>query len=111
VELKNMITMKFGGTSVGDIRRLREVASIVRSHLSRNPVVVASAMGGVTNILLDTAQSAVQRDTARVKKNIEALREKHFAIATALVHRPQLKKALVEGHKRNLRNSRISTTG
>ncbi len=96
-----MITMKFGGTSVGDIQRLREVASIVRSNLPNNPVVVASAMGGVTNILLETAQLAVQRDALRVEKNIELLREKHFSIVEALVQNPDRKRDLLEGHSRN----------
>ena len=63
-----MLTMKFGGTSVGDIQRLQEVVSIVQSHLSRQPVVVASAMGGVTDVLLETAQLAVQRDIDPVRK-------------------------------------------
>jgi bifunctional aspartokinase / homoserine dehydrogenase 1 len=95
-----MITMKFGGTSVGDIRRLQEVASIVRDHLPRNPVLVASAMGGVTNLLLDTAQLAVQRETAQVQKHIDALREKHFQVIDALVKDPARKRDLIEGQDR-----------
>jgi len=45
-----MITMKFGGTSVGDIPRLKEVTEIVGSCKGRSPVVVASAMSGVTDL-------------------------------------------------------------
>ncbi len=62
-----MIVMKFGGTSVGDAERIRQVARIVHSRLSRRPVVVVSAQGGVTNALIDLAESAVRgpvRDTA-----------------------------------------------
>jgi aspartate kinase len=95
-----MITMKFGGTSVGDIQRLQEVVTIVRTHLPRNPVVVASAMGGVTNTLLETAQLAVQRDTPGVETNIRALREKHFRIVDALVRNAGRRKELSEGHSR-----------
>ena len=80
-----MITMKFGGTSVGDIQRLQGVASIVHSYLPQHPVVVASAMAGVTNTLLETAHLALQRDTDRVKKNIEALKEKHLNVANTLL--------------------------
>lgn len=92
--------MKFGGTSVGDIQRLQEVVTIVRTHLPRNPVVVASAMGGVTNTLLETAQLAVQRDTPSVETNIRALREKHFRIVDALVRNAGRRKELSEGHSR-----------
>jgi aspartate kinase len=77
--------MKFGGTSVGDIQRLQEVASIVRTYLPQRPIVVASAMAGVTNTLLETAQLALQRETDRVKKNVETLKEKHLNIANTLL--------------------------
>jgi bifunctional aspartokinase / homoserine dehydrogenase 1 len=95
-----MITMKFGGTSVGDIQRLQEVVTIVRTHLPRNPVVVASAMGGVTNTLLETAQLSVQRDTSKVETNIRALREKHIRIVDALVKHTGRRKELIQGHSR-----------
>ena len=77
--------MKFGGTSVGDIQRLQEVASIIRSYLPQHPIVVASAMAGVTNTLLETAQLALQRDTDRVKKNVEMIKEKHLNVANTLL--------------------------
>jgi aspartate kinase len=77
--------MKFGGTSVGDIQRLQEVASIVRTYLPQRPIVVASAMAGVTNTLLETAQLALQRETDRVKKNVETLKEKHLNVANTLL--------------------------
>jgi len=80
-----MLTMKFGGTSVGDVPRLQEVVSIVKTFLHEQPVVVASAMGGVTNILLASAQSAVERKIDAVNANIQTLREKHLAIAHALI--------------------------
>ena len=80
-----MITMKFGGTSVGDIQRLQEVASIVRTYLPERPIVVASAMAGVTNTLLETAQLALERGTDRVKKNVETLKEKHLNVANTLL--------------------------
>jgi aspartokinase/homoserine dehydrogenase 1 len=98
-----MITMKFGGTSVGDIQRLREVVSIVRSRLNCRPVLVASAMGGVTNMLLDTAELAVQRETDRVDANLRTLRTRHAAVADALVKQPAQQKELREEQSRILR--------
>ncbi|MGA7160451.1 MAG: aspartate kinase [Bacteroidota bacterium] len=93
-----MITMKFGGTSVGDIQRLQEVASIIHSYLPQRPVVVASAMAGVTNTLLETAQLAVQRDTDRVKKNIDALKEKHLDVVNTLLKHAVRHKELIHRH-------------
>jgi len=46
-----LIVMKFGGTSVADAERIRAVARIVEQHLERRPVVVVSALGGVTDLL------------------------------------------------------------
>lgn len=93
-----MLTMKFGGTSVGDIQRLQEVASIVHSYLPQQPVVVASAMAGVTNILLETADLAVHRETERVKKNIELLKEKHLNVANTLLKHAGRHKELIHRH-------------
>lgn len=94
-----MITMKFGGTSVGDVERLREVVSIVRSHQNGKPVVVvASAMGGVTNTLLETANLAVQRETGRVKANIDALKDRHGQIVATLVSDSRRRQELARDH-------------
>ena len=55
-----MIVMKFGGTSVADAARILAAAEIVRSRLARRPVVVVSALAGVTDLLVRA--SAVARD-------------------------------------------------
>src|SRR5687768_3912804 len=49
------IVQKFGGTSVGDIARIQNVAKRVKAEVDRgNQVaVVVSAMSGVTNQLVD----------------------------------------------------------
>jgi bifunctional aspartokinase / homoserine dehydrogenase 1 len=95
-----MITMKFGGTSVGDVQRLQEVVSIVHSHLPRNPVLVVSAMGGVTNMLLETAQLAVRRETDQVQTNVDTMKERHLQAIHGLVRHAARKKDLMEGHSR-----------
>ncbi|HJP36771.1 MAG TPA: aspartate kinase, partial [Gammaproteobacteria bacterium] len=53
----SLIVQKYGGTSVGDVERIRAVASRVRdSHAAGNDVVVVvSAMAGETDRLLDLA--------------------------------------------------------
>jgi aspartate kinase len=58
----NRIVMKFGGTSVGDLERIRNVARKVKAEVdSGNQVAVAvSAMAGVTNHLVEQVQSAAQ---------------------------------------------------
>jgi aspartate kinase len=56
--------MKFGGTSVADLERIRRVAALVAAEAARRPVaVVVSAMAGKTNELVawtDAAGGAAQ---------------------------------------------------
>ena len=56
------IAMKFGGTSVADLPRIRHVASLVKREVERgNQVaVVVSAMAGETNKLVAWANEAAQ---------------------------------------------------
>ena len=53
-----MIVMKFGGSSVADATRLRQVAELVTAARPRRPVVVLSAMGKSTNQLFEAAAAA-----------------------------------------------------
>src|SRR3954464_6108448 len=56
------IAMKFGGTSVADIERIRHVASLVKREVERgNKVaVVVSAMAGETNKLVAWTNDAAK---------------------------------------------------
>jgi aspartate kinase len=49
--LGKMIIQKFGGTSIGSVNRIREVAELVKGN-SRKSIVVLSAMSGTTNTLV-----------------------------------------------------------
>ena len=53
-----MIVMKFGGSSVADAERISQVGRIVHDRLARRPVVVVSALGGVTDLLLGAVTAA-----------------------------------------------------
>jgi len=54
-----MKVLKFGGTSVGSVESIRSVQSIVASQ-SEPVIVVVSALGGITDELLETASAAAQ---------------------------------------------------
>src|SRR3954463_12292463 len=56
------IAMKFGGTSVADIERIRHVATLVKREVERgNKVaVVVSAMAGGTNTLVAWTNDAAK---------------------------------------------------
>src|SRR5688572_15676058 len=74
------IVMKFGGTSVADAAALERVASIVAAHRDEKPVVVVSAMAGVTDALLASASIASEHGVnAAIKSLNETFRRHHHA--------------------------------
>ena len=52
------IVLKFGGTSVGSIDRIKKVVSIIQRYIKKKykVIVVSSAMSGVTNDLIRKSQ-------------------------------------------------------
>lgn len=79
-----MFVMKFGGTSVGSGERIAGVAELVAARLAGEPFVVVSAMGGVTDALLDLSRAARERDRAAAAAALATLGEKHRAAVDAL---------------------------
>jgi aspartate kinase len=82
-----MVVQKFGGTSVADpdaIRRLIEIARTSRSQHGRGPVVVVSAMSGVTDALLAIATAAGSGRQEEALDRVAQLRARHLAAAGAL---------------------------
>lgn len=73
-----LVVQKFGGTSVGDIARIKNVSKKVKQELDlgNKVVVVVSAMSGVTNQLVDYCSQVSSLTTS------EALREYDSVTAT-----------------------------
>lgn len=76
--------MKFGGTSVGDPDRMREVARLARRYESKGVLVVVSAMSGVTNSLFKAAQTAMAGDLTAANAIVGELRDRHLAALRTL---------------------------
>jgi aspartate kinase len=79
-----MIVCKFGGTSVADADSIARLIEIIRSRVDRRPVVVVSALAGVTDRLLDLVHYADSGDGAALEEGVTALVERHHKVATAL---------------------------
>jgi hypothetical protein len=69
-----LIIMKFGGTSLADAERMRQVGAIVRRFSSNRLVVVVSALAGVTDALLACAADAAAGRAAAVRRGLARLR-------------------------------------
>lgn len=93
--------MKFGGSSVANAQRIRNMAEIVISSLDRKPVLVLSAMGDTTDNLLEAANAALKTgnaDTAAIEKlHINTIKElgiESFALADTVQLIDELKNLL-----------------
>lgn len=62
--------MKFGGTSVANPDAINQVVGIIKKNLSRNPIVITSALADITNLLLQIAEFASQREPKIRIRNI-----------------------------------------
>ncbi|MBF1586981.1 MAG: aspartate kinase [Prevotella sp.] len=72
-----MKVMKFGGTSVGTVSRMKEVASLVT--VSSEPTfVVLSAMSGTTNALIEIADYLYKKNPEGANEVINKLEDKYL---------------------------------
>lgn len=78
-----MKVLKFGGTSVGTVQSLRNVKKIVED-IPGNAIVVVSALGGLTDKLISTANAAANGDSSW-EIEMEAIRKRHFDIIEEVV--------------------------
>jgi aspartokinase/homoserine dehydrogenase 1 len=76
--VKDLLVMKFGGTSMGSADRIRVAAGLAAAELGQRRVaVVVSAMSKITDLLLDTMRHAEGGDRAGIERNLSTLRTRH----------------------------------
>jgi aspartate kinase len=80
-----MIVMKFGGTSVQDAQAIDRAAAIVRARIPEQPVVVVSALAGITDQLLAMAQAAGGGHREKSLELSRAARARHYNTASDLL--------------------------
>ncbi|WP_282637501.1 bifunctional aspartate kinase/homoserine dehydrogenase I [Sphingobacterium thalpophilum] len=80
-----MKVLKFGGTSVGTVESLKAVLSIVKKsyEAKEKPLVVLSAMSGVTNLLTQLAEDASEGKA--FSEGLKLLEDKHFTVVKELL--------------------------
>ncbi len=78
---KTIVSIKFGGTSMGSAASIRECADIVREEALKHKVVVTvSAVSGTTDRLLNLIELAKNQKPRLVQQEITLLEEKHSEI-------------------------------
>lgn len=78
------IVLKFGGSSVADADRMRQVADRVCAVLPTPALVVLSATAGTTDALLDLARAAANGDAARAHALRDAIVARHRTLDACL---------------------------
>ena len=73
--------IKFGGSSLATADRVKNVASITKGIAADGhpTVLVVSAIGGITDQLIDCAKTA-QRDGAAAFEKLEKIKERHYDV-------------------------------
>ncbi len=109
----SMIVMKFGGTSVGSAERLTSVLEIVKATKEKDgaPIVVLSAMSGVTDMLINAANAAKERDLDAALDILDKIHEKHKDCIYTLFQQASVVDELVEQLENHLNKLDIILRG
>ena len=78
-----MKVLKFGGTSVGSVESIRQIQQIIAQQTD-DCIVVVSALGGITDQLLQAAQLALQTNEAYMEV-YQTIRQRHLDMANSLI--------------------------
>ena len=78
-----MKVLKFGGTSVGSVERMKVVASLVNN--SDRKIVVLSAMSGTTNSLVEFANYLHQKKSDIANDLLLGLKSKYYDTVSELL--------------------------
>ena len=109
-----MIVMKFGGTSLASAREIEHITDLIIEEPDRK-VVVVSAMAGVTDKLIDTANRIVDLPSAIVEKECnrfcDELLSVHISVATAVIKDKKIRRDVVDNLKELANELRITLIG
>ena len=89
-----MKVLKFGGTSVGSVSSMLSVKKIVEA-VSGNVIVVVSALGGITDKLIDTSRKAASGDSA-YEKEMQEIVNRHIEMVYTVIPAGKPREELLE---------------
>ena len=80
-----MIVLKFGGSSVADALRIRQISKIINQYdKNTNLIVAVSALKGITNLLEESGSLALT-GTSDFSNTLKTIEERHFEIINELI--------------------------
>src|SRR5574340_586916 len=90
---RRRIVLKFGGTSVGNAERIKDVAKSVSEAVNggNQVIVVASAMNGITDTLIKMSELAKNCHLDKLRSELEKLRERHLQVVEDTISNPKIR--------------------
>lgn len=79
-----MKVLKFGGSSVANAKNIQLVSEIIQKNISEKLVVIVSALGGVTDLLIQTG-AAASKGKESYKETLILLEKRHLDTAKDLL--------------------------
>jgi len=80
-----MLVLKFGGSSVANAENINKVVALVRQALTKDKIIlVVSAFGGVTDLLIQAAVAAAAGDES-YKEKLQDIERRHLEAVKALL--------------------------
>lgn len=80
-----MQVLKFGGSSVSNAENIQKVIQVIKKAVDKEPtIVVVSAMGGITDLLLDIGEKAKSGDES-YKLLIKEIEQRHINAVKQLI--------------------------
>ncbi len=80
-----MKVLKFGGTSVSNAENISKVKAIVSLESNKHTVVVVSALGGVTDLLLQASEKAAHKDQSYLEI-VSEIENRHLNTVKSLIN-------------------------
>jgi aspartokinase/homoserine dehydrogenase 1 len=94
-----MQVLKFGGSSVANEKNIKQVSSIIKNALARDKtIVVVSALGGITDLLLQAGHLASNADN-EYKQKLAEVKHRHLEtvrLLLPLTHQSSILSAIIQ---------------
>jgi len=90
-----LVVMKFGGSSLQSGEAFQLIAKIIREHSFSRRIVVLSAIGGVTDQLLQATEEALKNEKS-IDASVQAIRKIHEPIIKESILDPELHKSVFD---------------
>jgi len=85
-----MVVMKFGGASLRDARSIKQISKIIKKRIAEKPIIILSAVNGVTDILVKATDQALEDESA-IFENINQLSSIHRRLVAETISSPPIR--------------------